>query len=179
MRRIALIISLGLVLSLVWALPALARSARQNRSTDHSLRTSMNKKEPAGVYGWAVVKDPHTGKLWTPSMYPNIKVHFINRKTGRRESVYFGAGAATKLESRYNTWRYAVQFEHDTKFDGKPMRDGMKGPVQYNPLEWRFSHLEVYFRKFERTGSGTRTIWEVHCDRKSQPFSDLPDMPRR
>lgn len=177
MRRTAFIFCLALVLGVVWALPALAREGKTTSSTSFAARrASAVGKEPAAIYGWAVVKDPRTAKRWTPGMYPSVKVHFVNRKTGRKEMVFFGDGSVAKLESRYNTWRYYIKFEHDTNFKNQPGPEGSRATVKYNPQEYRFSHLDVYFRKIERVEGGTRTLWQIDCARQSHPLRDLPDM---
>lgn len=176
MRRIALIISLALVLGLVWSLPAMARSVNKQR-TMRSQATRVRTEDPSAVYGWAVVKDPRTRKRWTPDVYPNIKVIFVKRSNGRKEWVHFGSGGVAKKDHRHNTWRYYIKFDHDTTFNDKPTHQGSRDTITYNPLDYRFSHLEVYFRKFERQGSSTRTIWQVDCSRQSRSFRDLPDMP--
>ncbi len=177
MRRIALIISLTMVLCLVWSLPALARSAKKQGTMHSQSSARARTNDPSAVYGWAVAKDPRTGKRWTPEMYPNIKVIFVKRSNGRKEWVHFGSGGVTKKDSRHNTWRYYIKFDHNTTFNDKPTSQGSRDTVKYNPLDYRFSHLEVYFRKFERQRGSTRTIWQIDCTKQSRPFRDLPDMP--
>jgi hypothetical protein len=176
MRRLALIISLAMALCLAWCLPVLARSA-QKPSSMHSQATRVRTEDPSAVYGWAVVKDPRTRKRWTPETYPSVKIIFVKRSNGRKEWVNIGDGSVAKLERRYNTWRYYIKFQHDTTYNGRPWPGDTRDSIKYNPLDYRFSHLEVYFRKSERQGSSTRTIWQVDCSRQSRPFRDLPDMP--
>jgi hypothetical protein len=174
MRRKALLIGLTMVLCLVWVLPALGRAPQKQRYLPEQT-TRARANDPSVVFGWAVVKDPRTGKRWTPEIYPRVKVVFTKRSNGRKEWVSFGDGSVAKLESRYNTWRYYIKFIHDTTSRDKPWPEG-RATVKYNPLDYRFSHLEVYFRKTERVSGSTRTVWQVDCSRQSRDFRDLPDI---